>query len=61
MSIDFKTVLLKEETLDLLRTLIQAEVKLAVLQHTRIKPDADAIQDQLAICDVIYHSLKETL
>ena len=60
MSIDFKQSLLKEESLDLLRTLIQAEVKLALLQ-SKLKTDADLIQDQLAICDVIYQSLKETL
>tara|TARA_A100001037_G_scaffold45504_1_gene36683 strand:+ start:194 stop:376 length:183 start_codon:yes stop_codon:yes gene_type:complete len=60
VSIDFKQSLLKEESLDLLRTLIQAEVKLALLQ-TRLKKNADLIQDQLAICDVIYSSLKETL
>tara|TARA_B100002019_G_scaffold253631_1_gene235287 strand:- start:428 stop:610 length:183 start_codon:yes stop_codon:yes gene_type:complete len=60
VSIDFKQSLLKEESLDLLRTLIQAEVKLALLQ-SKLKTDPDLIQDQLAICDVIYQSLKETL
>ena len=54
MAIEYKTTLVNESQLDLIRMLIQAEVKYAIERER-----GEDVSDQRDICNVIFNSLLE--
>jgi len=56
MAIEYKTTLVNESQLDLIRMLIQAEVKYAIERER-----GEDVSDQRDICNVIFNSLLESV